>query len=77
MKNDRINQLTWRSHGAIEIATDMSRTFKIDQTGGRILLSLSDQFEEYLISNCKNVKDAKRKAGAKRLQLLMHDKPRE
>lgn len=73
MKNDRINQLTWRSQGALQIATDMSCTFKIDQTGGRILLSLSDQLEEYFIGNCKSVGNAKRKANEKRWALLKRD----
>ncbi len=77
MKNDPIIPLSWRSQGPIEIATDKSRTFKIDRTAGSIRLTLSDQLEEYLIGNCKTVTEAKRKASEKRLELLLHDRSQE
>lgn len=77
MKNEHFKQLNWHSRGIIEIATDGFRVFKIDLTEGRIVLSVSDQLEEYLIGTCKSMQEAKRKANEKRSGLLMRDRSRE
>lgn len=74
MRADPIDPLSWRRSGAIEVATDLSRTFKIDGTSGNIRLLLSDQLEEYLLGIYSSIEEAKRKAAEKRLELLAHDR---
>ncbi|MCH5686170.1 hypothetical protein LWM68_19065 [Niabella sp. W65] len=65
MRADPIYPLSWRRSGAIEVATDLSRTFKIDRTTGNIRLLLSDQLEEYPLGIYNSIEEAKRKAAEK------------